>query len=223
MKFFSRTVVTLSIVSGLLLSLVLVSTVLASNDSQNIKTEKLTNNFLQTANRKNILTVCVESYSSNFSKTDAADTANNKVLDHIEKDLKVHPRWEVQGLDKFAINVKRGCSFKPSLIDPTKNHVFFSGDLDSMNIVTESSPERIGVFIVEPEIIEKHFQGTVSRLAPEEFIIDEERQEALEVTTGLYLTEDEFKEEEILHQLNYVFGLEILEFEIKKKNQCKLN
>ncbi|NBI28890.1 hypothetical protein [Chengkuizengella marina] len=175
-------------------------------ESYNSEKNKFAQNYLLTKNRKDTLNICVESYSSLVN----TESIKNKVVNSIEKDLRKHVRWNIQGLDKFKIDVSQKYSFDPILLQPNKNHVFFSGDLDSIRIVEEESNERVGIFIVDHSVINKHFNDTVSRLTPEEFLIDKITNEALEVTTGIYVTSEEFETQEFIDQFKYVLGLDIL-------------
>lgn len=165
---------------------------------------KLVNNYLQAKNRDK-LTVCVESFTSEVK----AEDISKKTLHEIEKSLKQHPRWNVQGLDKFDIEVKAGCSFDPILLEPGKKHVFYSGDLDSVRRVENASPERVGIFIVNDDVINKHFEGAPARMAPEEFLY-EEGEGYLEVTTGVYLTPEDLSSDKFSKELKFVLGLDII-------------
>jgi hypothetical protein len=173
------------------------------------------NDFLLVNNRKNNLIICVENYVKEDQSINNEIIRNN-VANLIEKDLKnKHHRWEKQGLDKFNISVIQGCSFDPLLLQSDKKHVFFAGDLNSMRVVDNASEERFGLFIVSEEVVNKHFSGTESRLAPEQFVC--ENGECLEVTSGIYLSKAELNTKEFIQQLKYVLGLDIIYEKIKSQ------
>ena len=179
-------------------------------ETKNFKESKIiARNYLLTKNRGDKLNICIQDYTG---KQDV-DSIKTTITSMIDVDFKVHKRWIKQGLDNFMIDVSSACSFEPILLQEGKNHVFFSGDLSSIRVVKEASPERIGIFIVDRSIIDKHFDGVNSRLTPEEFIIDDVQNEALEVTTSIYFSVDELKNPEFIQQqLKYVLGLDIIKY-----------
>lgn len=206
-KLFTVGTLTLSLaLGGLYLSKVEATNYFTPDNEQNHShaESKLADNYLQAKNRDK-LTVCVESFTPEVK----AEDISKKTLDEIEKTLKKHPRWNIQGLDKLAIEVRADCSFDPLLLQPGKKHVFYSGDLDSIRRVENASSERVGVFIVNQDVINKHFDGTLARMAPEEFLY-EEGEGYLEVTTGVYLTPEDLNSEKFSKELKYVLGLDII-------------
>lgn len=202
------------IISFFFVSIVIVSLTIGVFKSNEAKAHeehhndtKFADSYLLTKNRDS-LTICIENYSEQFPGEElSGGQLTNNALFEVENSLSKHARWEAQGLDKVDINFVSGCSFKPLLLEPGKNHVFFSGDIDSIRTVENASKERLGIFIVDNDVINKHFNDAPLRMAPEEFIC--EKNECNEVTTGVYLTADEYQNIRLTQELSYALGLDV--------------
>jgi hypothetical protein len=164
-----------------------------SHINDQMSSRMFSDDYLIVKNRKNILEICIDNSTQSVSDLDI----KSKVENTIDKELRKHERWGKQGLDKYKIEIVTGCDFEPILLHENSNHVFFSGNMDSLRLVDE-------------EVIKKHFNGTESRLSPEEFMVDQQLNEIVEVTSGIYVTDEEFRNQEFIKQLRYVLGLDII-------------
>lgn len=162
---------------------------------------------LRTIDRENFV-VCVQNFSSKekMSDNDLLNTVKNEVMKY-----NTDVRWTNAGYNDLTIEFKTGCTFTPLLLEPNMKHPVFGGinDPQSVRKVTKPSIEPLGIFIVDEEVVKEHFTGLPTRWVPEQFAC-EEGIGCEEVTKGIYLTTEEFKnlDENRLHK-ELAYGLSI--------------
>lgn len=160
------------------------------------------NNFVANTDRTTAK-VCIESFVDGVNASDVS----KKVINQVEKTLKKHNNWQYTEIDKYKFEVVTDCSFSPLLLEEDKKHVFYASDLDSMRVVDTVSPERLGIFIVDQAVVDKHFKGLPTRWNPEEFYCEEGS--CGEATTGIYLTQADIESPKFVQELKHGFGLEL--------------
>lgn len=169
---------------------------------------KLTGNALLTNNRDQ-LNICVEISTSSFPKELENKDLSTLLEKWINTDLKEHPDWKSKGFDGYRLNITNGCPFTPFLLQDGAKHPIFSGEIVPSRYIEEPSPYRFAVFVVDQSIIEKHFKGINSRWGPEELLCEGE--ECNEVTSAIYLTVDEVKNnngQKYFEEVKHMFGID---------------
>lgn len=167
--------------------------------------------------------VCVDNVSSSDSSDMKSEALVKQVQTSIEKiSMEKKSAWKSKGFDKKQVEVKKGCSFSPSLLEEGAAHPIYTG-FAPIRIVDKPSPERLGIFIVDEHVIQKHFEGDLPRFSPEEKICVSHECEG--VTRGIYLSAKEITNVNLENfnqqQIMYGLGLESLtqddDPEIQKK------
>lgn len=162
-----------------------------------------TPNVLLTKNRDKTV-VCIEDYTTSPVKLSSLEL-QGKLQEAMSK-VKTNEKWEKSGLSAFDVEVKTACSITPLLIDPAAGHPVYSGKNSTPRFVKTPSTEILGIFIVDEEIINKHFKDTPTRWSPEQVLC--EGDECNEVTRGLYLTYEELKNGKLQNEIVYGLGIE---------------
>ncbi|EST53875.1 hypothetical protein T458_19735 [Brevibacillus panacihumi W25] len=167
--------------------------------------------------------VCVDNVSSSDSSDMKSEALVKQVQTSIEKiSLEKQTAWKSKGLDNRQVEVKKGCSFSPSLLEEGAAHPIYTG-FAPIRIVDKPSPERLGIFIVDESVIQKHFEGDLPRFSPEEMICISHECEG--VTRGIYLSAKEitnvnledFYQQQIMYGLGLVSMTQDDDPEIQKK------
>ncbi|NBI29043.1 hypothetical protein [Chengkuizengella marina] len=183
------------------------------------KKSKFKSGILQTTNRDKYL-VCVENFSHDNSNNLTSDKMIKKVQQSIDKFKQNH---KFKGIyEGITLEVIANCSFSPHLIDENAVHPIYSGIYEPRRI--EQAPqEALGIFIVDEDIVDKHFRDAPTRWSPEALLCEEG--ECNEVTKGIYVTSKEFKElsgQKLKDELAYGLSLESTLQPMSKEKEDKL-
>lgn len=153
---------------------------------------------------RSTLEICVQS----FVPDEADDKAREKVEKVLNEEIMKKNKWK-KLFGNLNVNVKSGCDVKPYLMQDGNSHPILSGSDDPGRIVEEANSSMYTIFVVPDKVIDKHFKGVDNRTAPEELLCEDGV--CQEVTKGVYMTLNEFKNKNRLEKvLSEAFVLEII-------------
>ncbi|MBD3917613.1 hypothetical protein H8B09_02525 [Paenibacillus sp. PR3] len=184
---------------------------------------KFTNRATLTSNRDKI-SICIGDYTQTSSSKSLSEKVINSTNSILEGQLKKHAKWKDSGYSKEQFEVVKGCSFTPFLLDDGNAHPVYSGKMNKKldRIIDTPSKEQLGIFIVDPTVIEKHFKDAPDRWSPEEMLC--ENNECAEVTSGIYLTADELSgidNKNLEYEIMKRFGFEQGHISAEQQEQIK--
>jgi hypothetical protein len=138
--------------------------------------------------------ICVE----NASSTQSHDVSNAVLAKSVEKQIATID----SETDLVSVEVREGCPFTPYLSNPNAFHPIY-GHRDQRGpspveppIIKQRREEYFGIFIVDPEIVAKHFHDVPSRWSPEEMMCaGTDQHDCWEVTSGHYFTTKEVQDD----------------------------
>lgn len=157
---------------------------------------------LLTTNRDK-LAICVEAVGLNSSKAADAKPRVEAALPEVAE----HPYWELAGLAAFETVVDVGCPSQPP--EPAWPDQLYPIDAIQGHRVREPSPYRVFIFVLAEEELDELVAPLSTRRAPQELVCAEDIHEGCrEVTTGVYLAEEEFNDSALLvRQIEIAVGL----------------